>query len=208
MCILPCFGPTPPRVTISCHPKFGAAELRIRAQPKPDIPGPTLRMWGNSNGPGIPSERTGQIQRPLPLIAAFQSASRGCPSRIPGAWGPLRRPTARRGPATAFLATGRPGYGSLLASDFLAQRRWRSSRRRRRRLCGRTRRRRSPRRSTSGPEKRRAASSARGHHHHRRGRARRRPSTCPSMMMMRTRRRPCRSRTACTSTGATSSGCG
>ena len=121
MCIFLCFGPTPPRVTISCHPKCGAAELRIRAQPKPDIPGPTLRMWGNSNGPGIPSERTGQIQRPLPLIAAFQSASRGCPSQIPGAWGPLRCPTARRGPATAFLATGRPGYGSLLASDFLAQ---------------------------------------------------------------------------------------
>ena len=113
MCILLCFGPTPPRVTISCHPKFGAAEPRIRAQPKPDIPGPTSGMWGNSNGPGIPSERTGQIQRPLPLIAAFQSASRGCPSPIPGAWGPLRCPTARRGPATAFLATGRPGYGSF-----------------------------------------------------------------------------------------------
>ena len=71
MCILLGFEPTPPRVTISCHPKFGAAALRIRAQPKPDVSGPTSGMWGNSNGPGIPSERTGQIQRPLPLIAAF-----------------------------------------------------------------------------------------------------------------------------------------
>ena len=72
MCILPCFGPTPPRVTISCHPKFGAAELRIRAQPKPDIPGPALGMWGNSNGPGIlkpvPSQNPAARQR---FIAAF-----------------------------------------------------------------------------------------------------------------------------------------
>ena len=71
MCILLCIGPTPPRATVASHPKFGAAELRTRLQPKPDIPGPTLGMWGNWNGPGIPSERTGQIQRPLPLIAAF-----------------------------------------------------------------------------------------------------------------------------------------
>ena len=71
MCILLCIGPTPPRATVASHPKFGAAELRTCLQPKPDIPGPTLGMWGNWNGPGIPSERTGQIQRPLPLIAAF-----------------------------------------------------------------------------------------------------------------------------------------
>ena len=71
MCILLCIGPTTPRVTISCHQKFGAAELRIRVQPKPDVSAPTLAMWGNWNRPGIPSERTGQIQRPLPLIAAF-----------------------------------------------------------------------------------------------------------------------------------------
>ena len=71
MCILLCFEPTPPRATVAWHQKFGAAELRIRAQPKPDVSGPPLGTWGNSNGPGIPSERTGQIQRPLPLIAAF-----------------------------------------------------------------------------------------------------------------------------------------
>ena len=69
MCILLCFEPTPPCATVACPPKVGAAAPRIRVQPKPDTPGPTLGMWGNSNGPGIPSERTGQIQRPL--IAAF-----------------------------------------------------------------------------------------------------------------------------------------
>ena len=72
MCILLCFGPAPPRVTMSCHQTFGAAELRIRAQPKPDIPGPTLGMWGNSNGPGIlkpvPSQNPAARQR---FIAAF-----------------------------------------------------------------------------------------------------------------------------------------
>ena len=96
MCILLCFEPTPARVTISCHPKFGAAELRIRAQPKPDIPGPTLGMWGNSNGPGIPSERTGQIQRPhrsSPLSKTLEGAAlRGSLAR--GARSGVPRPAA------------------------------------------------------------------------------------------------------------------
>ena len=72
MCILLCFEPTPPRVTISCHPMFGAAELRIRARQRPDVSGPTLGMWGNWNGPGIlkpvPSQNPAARQR---FIAAF-----------------------------------------------------------------------------------------------------------------------------------------
>ena len=208
MCILLCIGPTPPCATVAWHPKFGAAELAHQC------PAEAGRLCAGFGYVGK-LERTWDSERAHGPNPAAATAHRRFPKRFKGL--PFADPW-RVGPAPASHRAPRPRdrvssarrarIRQLLAADFLAQILWRSSRRRRRRPRGRRRRPPSPRRSTSGRARRRAASSARGHHHHHRGRGRRRPSTCPSTMMMRTRRRPCRSRIACTSTGAISSGCG
>ena len=121
MCILLCFGPTTPCATVACHPKFGAAEPRIRAQPKPDPPGPTLGMWGKL-------ERTWDSERAHGPNPAAATAHRRFPKRFKGL--PFADPR-RVGPAPASHRAPRPRdrvssnrtarIRQLLASDFLAQ---------------------------------------------------------------------------------------
>ena len=121
MCILLCFGPTPPRVTISCHPKFGAAEL---AHPCP-AEGRRLRADLGYVGK---FERTWDSERahgPNPAAATahrrFLRRFKGLPFADPRRVGPAPASHRAPRPRDRFSGARTARIRQLLASDFLAQ---------------------------------------------------------------------------------------